>query len=171
MISFWWQYFFIFHHAPSVWTCRLLRLSWQQLFSIFNWLLLLLFLLPISWIMLLYISSKHLACIPSLQSLILHPGHLCSHKWLLPPTNLFSVKYFMQTKFRSEFEITLKRLSIIFTLVSSKTSTLNWKENTSKFSLSPTCTCISPWNFHEWVLITEDMTGGPDALKKQKWKF
>ena len=105
-MSFWWEYLFIFHHAPSVWTHGSLRLWWQQLLSIFNWLLWLLCLLPTSWIMLWCISWKHLACIPACSQLF-YP--LFSRKWLLSLSTLLSVKHLMQTKFRPESEILLKK--------------------------------------------------------------
>ena len=68
---FWWQYFFILHHAPSVWTHWSLRLWWQQLLNLSNQLLLPFCLLQESRIMLFCVSSKHFACIPCLQSVIL----------------------------------------------------------------------------------------------------
>ena len=64
-------FFFTFYQAPSVWTQKSLRLSWQHLLNNVTWLLPLLCLLPISWIMLFCILSTNLACIPSLQSLFL----------------------------------------------------------------------------------------------------
>ena len=81
-------------------------------------------------------------------------------------TTLLSVKHFlMQTKLTSESEITLKRSLIIFILVSSNASRLNWKESQSIFSVS-NMELYPLQNFYQWVLITKDMT-----RKKWKWKM
>ena len=127
-MSFWWKYFFNFHHAPSVWTHRSLRLWWQQLLSLSNWLLPPFCLLQGSRIIHFYFLLKRHA-FQACNQVFSNPSPLHNHRWFSFMDHSFVFEIFEA----SRIEIWIwnyieKKVNHIFTLVSSNASILNWKE-------------------------------------------
>ena len=159
-MSFCWQYFFFFDHAPSVWTYKSLRLWCQQLLIVSNW------LLPWSWIMLFEFHWNTLHAFQACNQLFYHPTSLYIHKLLLLLTTILSLKYFMQIKLRSESEIILKRTFIRSALVFSYALIWNWNESHWILCVSKTdlylstafsSISIDDWRYDRWSCCFEEM--------------
>ena len=120
---------FFFHHSPSVWTHRSLRLWWQQLLSLSDP------LFPVDccyedrgWCSFVC-HGNTLHAFQACNLVFYFPNPLCSHKLLLQQPPFHFQKSLRDTKLRYESKLTLKRTFTIFTFVSSNASILNWNDS------------------------------------------